>query len=191
VDVELAKLDLELNITKSYCVRIGERFRISCVSITSSSGQAIRWVDTIKYLGVWMVAGLRFNCTQDESKKSFNRAANSIVGRVGTRCTELVTIKLLQAKCLPILLYGLDTYVLNKTAERSLDFCYRRFLFRIFNTYSIDVIEECIVNLGLEMPSEVAAKRIAKFSLKYSFSENVFCNYVQLLKTCLVGGMTH
>jgi len=42
------------------------------------------------------------------AKRSFYRAANDILGKIGGRATEDVILQLIRSKCLPALLYGLE-----------------------------------------------------------------------------------
>jgi len=40
------------------------------------------WVNEIRYLGVAIVRSVKFKCSVDQTKKSFYRAANSIIAKV-------------------------------------------------------------------------------------------------------------
>jgi len=42
------------------------------------------------------------------------RSINTIFGKVGSKASEEVILHLVKTKCLPILLYGLECYPLNK-----------------------------------------------------------------------------
>ena len=70
-----------------------------------------------------------FKCSVTQAKKSFHRSINAIFGKVGRIASEEVILHLvnLKPKCLPILLYGLECYPLNKADTRSLDFAVTRF----------------------------------------------------------------
>ena len=48
------------------------------------------------------------------AKRSFYRAANAILGKIGGRATEDVILQLIRSKCLPALLYGLEACPLPK-----------------------------------------------------------------------------
>jgi len=56
------------------------------------------------------------------AKRSFYRAANAILGKVGSRAPEDVILELIRSKCLPALLYGLEACPLRKSDISSLDF---------------------------------------------------------------------
>jgi len=79
----------------------------------------------------------------DEAKRGFYRAANSIFGKIGRTASEEVTLHLIKAKCVPILLYGLETLFLTKAQLNSLDFMANRFLMKLFNTNNMEIINTC------------------------------------------------
>ena len=76
----------------------------------------------IRYLGVHIVAGHKFVCSLDNSKRSFYRAFNAMFGKVGRIASEDVIIELKLAKCLPALYYGLEACPVNKSQIRSLEY---------------------------------------------------------------------
>ena len=57
----------------------------------------------------------------DLSKKSFYRAFNAIYGKIGSLASVEVVVELLRAKCMPILLYGLDAYPVSSRRLRPLN----------------------------------------------------------------------
>ncbi len=119
----LAKLGLLLNVAKSYCLRVGQRFDACCAPIQVSS-RCIPWTNLVKYLGVYIIAAKRFACTFDAAKRHFNSGVNVIISRVGVYCDLPVLTRLINSKCLPSLIYGAEATDVNKTARRSLDFTY-------------------------------------------------------------------
>ena len=62
----------------------------------------------LRYLGIYIVSGKTFRCCLDNAKKSFYRAFNAIFGKIGRSASEEVILSLVQSKCLPCLLYGVD-----------------------------------------------------------------------------------
>ena len=120
VENELRLLDMAINSAKSVCLRIGERFDVLCSNITLSDGRVIPWVKTCRYLGVYIQANRVFKCIFDNAKKSFYRAFNAIYGKVGSCASLDVVFHLINVKCVPILMYGLDACPVNATESRSL-----------------------------------------------------------------------
>jgi len=111
---ELSWLDMSINFKKSCCLRVGKRCNATCANITSLKGQHLPWVSEIKYLGVHVVRSRVFKCNIRDAKRSFYRSANEIFGKIGRFAPENVTLQLIQSKCMPALLYGLDACPLNK-----------------------------------------------------------------------------
>ena len=75
---ELLSLDMQINIKKSTCVRIGQRFNERCVSLCLKSGGYIQWSDHFKYLGIHFVCGRTLRCSFEQSKMKFYRSFNAI-----------------------------------------------------------------------------------------------------------------
>jgi len=65
-------------------------------------------------LTIAIVKAKYFKCSLDYAKRSFHRAANSVFGKIGRIASEESFIQLIKGKCLPILLYGLETCPLKK-----------------------------------------------------------------------------
>ena len=110
---ELYWLDININVCKSCCVRIGKRYDATCVNITTLSGLPLTWMREFRSLGIHIVSALTFKCSTSVCKRSFFKAANSIFGRVGTTASEEVFLHLLTSKCMPVLLYGLECFCLK------------------------------------------------------------------------------
>ena len=75
------------------------------------------------------------------------------MGKIGRFASEEVLLQLLQTKCIPILLYGLEALKLNKSDISSLDFTVNRFFMKLFKTTNIDIITECREMFGFALPS--------------------------------------
>jgi len=70
------------------------------------------------------VRAIKFKCSVDQAKRSFYRAANSIVARVARLhvASEEDMVQLLKHKCLPVPLYALEVCNLDNRILQSLDF---------------------------------------------------------------------
>ena len=104
-ETEIESLDMKINAKKSYCIRIGPRYNASCDTICTTAGSLISWCDEIRYLGVYIVSARAFSCSFNHAKESFYRAFNAIFGKVGRVASEDVIVQLINAKCMPCLLY--------------------------------------------------------------------------------------
>ena len=83
-----------------------------------------------------------------------------------------------RSKCMPILLYGLESCQLSNAALRSLDFTFNRLLFmKLSKTKSIDVVKACQSFTGSEVPSCILKRKTDKFILRFNGFENTFCNF--------------
>ena len=114
---ELNWLDMVINCKKSFCLRTSARvtsYDTQCADIVSLSGQLIQWATEIRYLGIHIVSSRLFKCSFTMAKRSFYRAANAILVKIGGRATEDVILQLIRSKCLPALLYDLEACPLRK-----------------------------------------------------------------------------
>ena len=110
---------------------------------TACEGHILQWVESIRYLGVYLLRARQFKCNYDNAKSSFYRAFNAVFGRIGRSGSEEVILQLINSKCLPCLLYATEACPVNKTDEKSLEFTMNRVLMKIFQTKSIDTIQQC------------------------------------------------
>ena len=181
---ELDWLDMSINESKSYCVRIGNRFNAKCASITTSSGHELAWVNEIRYLGVYIVSSRQFKCSYKQAKSSFYRAANAVFSKIGRTASEEVFLHLVFSKCVPILIYGLECFKLTKSDEKAIDFPFIRLLMKLFKTTDITVINECRVYLGIDLPSVLIKKRSVKLARKHACKTNSFYRYLHVHANC-------
>ena len=175
VESYLDSIDMSLNPKKSVCLRIGPRYKEHCEAIVTNAGHSLSWVSSIRYLGVLLLAGKRLKVSLSENKRSFYRAANTIYSKVGRHASEEVICKLIDSKCVPALLYGLEATPKNVSISRSLEFiCVRNFM-KIFRTRSIDVVRECCKMMNIEFYSDRLVNRKIKFLCKYRLKCNCIC----------------
>jgi hypothetical protein len=57
---------------------------------------------------------------------------NTLFGKIGPHSHTDVIIHLIKFKCMPLLLYGTESYPVTKADVQSLDFTVMRFLMKIF-----------------------------------------------------------
>jgi hypothetical protein len=172
---ELIWLDMSINVKKSGCLRIGPRCDKNCIDIKTSTGCVIPWVKEIKYLGIYIVRSRNFKCSWDHAKKCFYRSLNAIFGRVGRAASEEVVLHLVNSKCIPVLLYGVDACPLTKSDISSMDFAINRFMMKLFKTNRMEIIRDCCLFFDIALPSELIEKRKQKFRCKYLNCNNILC----------------
>ena len=178
---ELSLLDLAINVKKSVCTRIGPRCHSLCNNMCTSDGRTIEWVDKIRYLGVFVLRFRHFKCCFDYAKKALYRSFNAIFGKIGRSASEEVVLNLIQAKCLPCMLYGLEACPINKTERRSLDFPVTRILMKLFKTTSSAIIVECQSMFNFPCVHELVKSRKIKFLAKFANSDQGWPDLIQWL----------
>jgi len=127
---------------------VGPHCDVACANITTSSGEQLPWAKELCYLGVYLVQSLHFGCTIHEHKKSFFRSVNAIFGKGGLTAPEEVTLQLVFSKCIPVLLFGLESIHLPKSDMKLLDFSFNRLLMKLFKTTDISIINDCQFYFG-------------------------------------------
>jgi len=78
---------------------------VKCAAILCADGTPLAWVDSIRYLVVFIVRSCKFKCSFDNAKRSFFRSVNALFSKLGRSASEDVFLHLVNSKCLPILLY--------------------------------------------------------------------------------------
>ena len=101
-----------------------------CANILTHDGCSLRWVAELRYLGVFIARARTFRCSLNYAKHSFFGAVNGLFEKL---------LNLASAKCMPILIYGLESCQLSNADLRSLDFTFNRLFMTLFKTKSIDV----------------------------------------------------
>jgi hypothetical protein len=172
---ELAWLDMRINTKKSMCIRIGPRYDVNCAKLNTNDGRDIEWVSVCRYLGVYIASSRVFRCTFENAKCKFYRAFNAIFGKVGRVASEEVIINLINFKCLPVLLYGLEACPVNSREKKSLDFPITRIFMKMFRTISSRTVEECQAMFGFTPVRFLIDLRKANFLDKFLNSKNAIC----------------
>ena len=62
-------------------------------------------------------------------------------------------LKIIRCKYIPILLYGTEAYMLNKSELSSLDFVINRLFTKLFRTNNNETVEFCQDQFGFDKPS--------------------------------------
>ena len=94
-------------------------------------------------------------------------AANALFGKIGRFASEEVVLKIIHSKRVPILLYGLEAFPLNKADLNSLDFVINRFHIKLFKTSNLDIVRYWLEQFCFELPSVILARRRIKLEAKF------------------------
>jgi len=63
-------------------------------------------IESIRYLGIYLVTASSFKCSLDNAKRSFYRSFNAIFGKVGRIASSEVIVQLTKSKCFPAMFYA-------------------------------------------------------------------------------------
>ena len=161
----------------------GPRFNATCANLTTLGGHLLARVGICRYLGVYFSSARTFKCCFDNCKASFYRSFNAIDGLLGRCASPEVIVHLLSSKCMPVLLYGLDTCPANVTELRSLEhhkhginININMAFMKIFNTNYIDILSDCQSAFGFHSMREQVLKRKINFLAKLNQCQNSLCS---------------
>ena len=124
-------------------MRIGKCFKHHCEPLTVCN-DSLQFVSEMKYLGVYISAGTHFSFNITKLKTKFYAALNGILSKCRNSMNEMVTLRLVNAFCRPILLYGCDCVPLCKTFIDSLTHSWNRIYYKVFkvsDTENISAIQ--------------------------------------------------
>ena len=157
-------------------MRFGPRFNATCANLTTLGGDLLAWVGICRYLGVYFSIARTFKCCFDNCKASFYRIFNAIYGCFGRCASPEVIVHFLSSKCMPVLLYGLDSCPANVTELRSLEHPVTMSFMQIFNTNSIDIVSYCQSAFGFHSMREQVLRRKINFLAKLNQCQNSMCS---------------
>ena len=99
---EITALDLHFNVVKSVVMRVGPRWNCRCAEVNLGSS-ILKFVDNIKYLGMYVKAGSKFSCCYEHLKLRLYSSFNALYRRSNSSHSELVSVQLLQSFCLSVI----------------------------------------------------------------------------------------
>ena len=121
----------------------------------------------MRYLGVCLTHSRTLKCSLDHAKRSFYRACNAVFSKVGRVASEEVTLHSITLKCIPVLLYCLESCPLLKSHVASLDLVVNRFFVKLFNTSDIEIVKTCQSYFAFDLPSFQILKRTKRLESKF------------------------
>src|SRR5258708_739918 len=138
---ELTWLDMNLNVAKSACLRVGPRFLAPATTLVVG-GRSLPWVTEIKYLGVPLVGDRSFTCDFHPAKTKFFRSLNCILGKIGDMAVIPLILKIVSTNCNPSLLYGLEACPVTKRQLKSLSYPFNSVFMKLFKTFDSTIIQQ-------------------------------------------------
>jgi len=97
------------------------------------SGCELKFITSVKYLGVCLVSGKYFRCNVQRVKMKFYRVFNAIYSKSKGANSQLVTVELMKSYCLPFIMYATESVSLSRRAVNMLDSCINTALYKIFH----------------------------------------------------------
>jgi Reverse transcriptase (RNA-dependent DNA polymerase) len=117
-----ASIDLKFNPSKSCCIRFGKKIKY-CITPMFLDSFCIPWLDSVCYLGVYLVCKNRVSFNFDHTKRSFYAAFNSI--RSHTKSLDQLTqLSLIESYCLPLLTNVVGAVTLSQRQLQELHVCW-------------------------------------------------------------------
>ena len=98
------------------------RCNVDCANILTHDGCSLQRVAELRYLRIFIARARTFRCSLNYAKRSFFGAVNGLFVKLLNLASETVILELFKSKCMPILLYGLESCQLSNADLRSLDF---------------------------------------------------------------------
>ena len=122
VELETRKIGLYLNEKKTETMQFNQEFE---TPITGKNGGVIKVVNNFKYLGGWMHSTAK----DFEIRKALAWSSCHKLQKIWkSNLSRKLKIKLFLATVESVLLYGSETWTINKTLQKRLDGCYTRML---------------------------------------------------------------
>ena len=175
---EFALIGMNINSAKSCCLRIGPRHNVEVVCIAVNDVE-IQWCKELRYLGLFITFARKFNVNLQNARHKFFSSLNGIFGKVGLNTSRVLLWSLINSFCVPILMYGLESVIINTKTKNSLENAYSRSLYENdLRRLTRIIISICQFNMGyLPIELQLVLKQL-KFLIGVKTSGNATCNYL-------------
>jgi hypothetical protein len=87
IEHELDLLDLTVNCSKSFCLWIGQHYKLSSSEVRTSDSNVSPWVNEVRYLSICIAASAKCKCLYLVAKKLFCCSVNAIPCKLDYRLT--------------------------------------------------------------------------------------------------------
>jgi esterase/lipase superfamily enzyme len=125
------EFDMLFNQKKSFLLQVGFNVSVALPQLILTNAY-LQWVDRIKYLGVYIVAGKTFCVDSSCNRTKFLSAVFGILQKCG-KVSEEIKFNVIQHSCLEVLLYGVDAVSLKSLQVHKLAVAYNTAVRRCFN----------------------------------------------------------
>ena len=112
-------LGILFNGRKSSCLMIGPTWKTR-PSNMEINGCQIKWVNVLKYLGIYVCQGKHFSIDLSYVPRSFFACVNTVLSKC-QHVSDLVKLELLEKHCLPLLMYCAESLCLTTSDIKDLN----------------------------------------------------------------------
>jgi len=140
-------LDLNVNSKKSTCMRIGGAFKHICIEI-KVNGSLIPWARSFTYLGIALKSATRFSVEMKPARAKFYRSFNSLYCKI-YKANENLISSLVHTFCVPIIMFGLEAFVLNTSSLHGLDALFYNVFAKIFKCHDRNILSWCMYYMDI------------------------------------------
>ena len=137
---EFNDIDLNINLKKSVCMRIGSGHKLSAANIRINNSD-LPWKSELRYLGVSFLSSNSLKSSLQAVRQKFFRALNGIFGKIGVHSSVSVTLSLVNSFCVPILAYGMEAFNFTRSMYGDLEAAYTAVFSKNFGSYVKQVIK--------------------------------------------------
>ena len=131
--------------------------------LVSLDGSKLAWEQDCVYLGVTLRSGAAFGCCVKDKLRKFYQSLNAII-RIEGRSDDMVTLRLLEAHCLPVLSYGIEViHVTDRDNRRQMRVAYNAIYRKLFGYSYRESVTLLQHTLGRMTWEEFADDRRASF----------------------------
>ena len=138
-------LCLQFNDKKSHCIVVGPKYQCKLPSL-SLSGKLLKWVDSIKYLGITFTSSKVFSVDLNHVRHKFFGCTNSILTH-SSGVSELIKLHLMESYCYPVLSYALECFNLPSSSLNHLNVYWNSVYRKIFDFRSWESVKELICRM--------------------------------------------
>ena len=142
-----SELGITFNVSKSCCIAIGPIPFVSVNAKMTLCNMPISWQCKCKYLGVTLLSGKHFNIDLSEIRRKFFVSCNLILSKC-SYVSEPAKLKLVEAHCLPILLYAIESLNLSRVDLAEINSWWNSVYRKIFNFNKWESVKQLICLLG-------------------------------------------
>ena len=144
---EFCDLDLSINLNKSFCLRIGSRYKSDAKPVTLY-GSDMHWKNEINYLGIKILAGRKWKINLQVVRQKYFRSLNGLFSKINPNSPPDLLLSLFNSFCVPILMYSLASVQPTKSMYQSLESAYMAAFAKIFKTFDNNILRQCQFFMG-------------------------------------------